>query len=160
MANESVPVTLRHRALVRELLTACAAELVNRGVVHDESKFDPIEQGPLDEMQRLIETEGNVPFGSPEYEARKALLGPMLEHHYAKNSHHPEFYHSDHPDGDGVSGMDLFDLVEMVMDWKAASERGAESAMNLTFLVEKYEIAWMLESVMRNTAKRLGWAVK
>lgn len=91
MANESVPVTLRHIARVRELLGIFAIEMIRRGDVHDRSKFDPSEQGPLDQMQRLIEIEGNVPYGSPEYEARKALLGPMLEHHYANNSHHPEW---------------------------------------------------------------------
>lgn len=154
MANESIPVTMRHRALVRELLAACALELTNRGAVHDESKFDPIEQGPLDEMQRLIETEGHAPYGSEEYERRKAMLQPMLEHHYANNPHHPEA----HPDG--MAGFDLFDLVECFMDWKAASERGEESAMNLSYSVQKYGVPPMLESILRNTAARQGWAVK
>lgn len=154
MAGESIPATLRHRALVRELLSACALELINRGAVHDESKFDPIEQGPLDEMQRLIDAEGQASYGSDEYRRRTALLGPMLEHHYANNPHHPEHR------PEGIAGMDLFDLVEMFMDWKAASERGEESAMNLTYSVQKYGIPHMLESILRNTAERQGWAVK
>lgn len=160
MANESVPVTLRHIVRVRELMGLFAIEMIRRGDIHDRSKFDPIEQGPLDEMQRLIDAEGPAPYGSDEYRRRTALLGPMLEHHYAANSHHPEHYGPDHPDGAGIAGMDLLDLVEMFMDWKAASERGAESAMNLSYSVQKLGIPPMLESVFRNTAKRNGWAVK
>lgn len=160
MANESVPVTLRHIARVRELLGMFAIEMIRRGDVHDASKFDPIEQGPLDEMQRLIDAEGQAPYGTPEYKRRTALLGPMLEHHYANNSHHPEAYPPGHPDGEGMAGMDLFDLIEMWCDWKAASERGGESAMNLSYSIEKYQIDPMLESIMRNTAKRLGWEVR
>ncbi len=75
----------------------------------------------------------------------------MLAHHYANNSHHPEHY------PDGVAGMDLFDLVEMFFDWKAASERGQEPAMNLTVACERYKIDPMLAAILRNTADRLGY---
>lgn len=155
MASESIPVTMRHRALVRELLAACALELTNRGAVHDESKFDPIEQGPLDELQRLVESDGPAAYGTAEYERRKALLGPMIAHHNANNPHHPEA----HPDG--MAGFDLFDLVECFMDWRAANiERDAGAPMNLSYSVQKYGIQPMLESILRNTAARQGWAVK
>ncbi|TIX28798.1 DUF5662 family protein [Mesorhizobium sp.] len=153
--SDSAPVTLKHIARVGELLDMMATELSRRGVVHDASKFDPIEKGPLDEMQRLVDKEGPAPYGTEEYRRRTALLGPMLEHHYAHNSHHPEHYGSR-----GIAGMDLFDLIEMWADWKAASERGAESAMNLSYSIEKHGIPPMLADVLRNTADRLGWAVK
>jgi len=149
----STEKTLRHIKRVQDLLGEFATELIRRGAVHDQSKFDPEEAGPLAEMDALIAREGNVPFGSPEYEARKALLGPMLDHHYANNSHHPEHYPY------GVSGMDLFDLVEMFVDWKAASERGEQSTMGLRVGCEKYGVADQLHDIMRNTAKRLDWPV-
>lgn len=153
--NESVPVTLHHIARVRELLAGVAIEMIRRGNVHDASKFDPIEQNPLDEMQRLIEAEGPAPYGSYEYRRRTALLGPMLAHHHAKNSHHAEHY------PDGVAGMDLFDLVEMFCDWRAANlERDGGAPMNLSYSVEKLGIPPMLESILTNTANRLGWEIR
>jgi hypothetical protein len=147
-------VSLRHIARVRELLGMCATEMIRRGDVHDKSKFDPIEADALAEMQVLIETEGQAAYGTKEYKRRTAILKPMLDHHYANNSHHPEHY------PDGVVGMDLFDLVEMFMDWKAASERGEESSMNLSYSVEKLGLPPMLESILRNTADRLDWKVR
>lgn len=152
--NESYTVTVNHIARVKELLDFAAKELIRRGTEHDKSKFDPIESGPLDEMQRLIDKEGNAPYGSEEYKRRTALLGPMITHHYANNSHHPEHY------TDGISGMDLFDLVEMFFDWKAASERNQDGSMNLSFSIEKYAIPPMLASVLRNTANRLVYKHK
>ncbi len=44
-------------------------------------------------------------------------MGKGLEHHYGNNSHHPEFYEN------GIKGMNLIDLVEMLCDWKAATLR-------------------------------------
>lgn len=110
-------VTRKHIMRVTELLSMAATTLLNRGAVHDQSKFDPIELEPLQEMQDLIDAEGQAPFGSVEYGRRTALLGDMIKHHHANNSHHPEHYEN------GVNDMDLFDLVEMFFDWKAASER-------------------------------------
>jgi hypothetical protein len=44
-------------------------------------------------------------------------MKPAIQHHYKANSHHPEFYDN------GVEGMSLFDVLEMLLDWKAATER-------------------------------------
>ena len=44
-------------------------------------------------------------------------MKPALEHHYKENRHHPEHFEN------GIKGMTLIDLVEMISDWKAASER-------------------------------------
>ncbi len=148
-------VTYQHIARVRELLGKFAVEMIRRGDVHDASKFDPIEMGPLEAMQEVIDRDGQAPFGSDEYKRRTDMLGPMIEHHRMANSHHPEFYGER-----GVSGMDLFDLVEMFFDWKAASERGQEPAMNLSFACDKYRIDPMLRSILINTAERLGYATK
>lgn len=151
MAGESVDVTTKHIERVRGLLNLAAWEISRRGNVHDQSKFDPIEQGPLDEMQRLIDAEGQAPYGSDEYKRRTALLGPMLAHHYAHNSHHPEHYQN------GVAGMDLFDLIEMFFDWKAASERGEESTLGLSHSIKRFGIEPQLASILQNTAERLGY---
>lgn len=147
-------VTQAHINRVQELLNTFAGDLIDRGFRHDASKFDPEEDGPLQAMQDMIDREGPAPYGSDEYRRRTALLGPMLDHHYANNSHHPEHY------PDGIAGMDLLDLVEMFHDWKAASERGGDSAMGLSYCIEKYSIPPMLASILQNTCDRLGWARK
>lgn len=147
-ANE---VTQAHIKRVATLLGEVNSELHFRALYHDASKFDPIEAGPLQEMQDLIEQEGPAPYGSEEYKRRTDLLGPMLAHHYANNSHHPEHYAS------GIAGMTILDVVEMLCDWKAASDRGGESVINLTYSAEKYGIEPMLLSIMKNTCRHKGW---
>jgi hypothetical protein len=144
-------ITRAHIHRVRTLLDEMCMQLLTRGKTHDASKFDPIEAGPLQVMQDLIDKEGPASFGSDEYRRRTALLGPMLDHHYANNRHHPEHY------PDGVAGMDMIDMIEMFVDWKAASERGQDSAVGLSYCIEKYGIPPMLAAVLRNTADRLGW---
>jgi hypothetical protein len=147
-ANE---VTQAHINRVAEILGDVTTVLDTRGIYHDQSKFDPIEAGLLQEMQDLIDREGPAPYGSEEYSRRTALLGPMLEHHYRNNPHHPEFF------SNGIAGMNLIDVVEMICDWKAASERGQESAINLTHSIQKYQIDPMLASILRNTCDFMGW---
>lgn len=149
--HRAAEVTKAHINRVRELLNEAAATLNVRAFHHDRSKYDDVELGPLAQMQALIDAEGQAPYGSAEYKRRTALLGPMLAHHYANNSHHPEHYEN------GVDGMDLFDVVEMFFDWKAASERGEESAMNISTACDRYKVSRQLTEIFRNTADRLGF---
>ncbi len=84
-------ITYKHIKRVNELLGEAAIELIKRGNRHDNSKFTPEELEPLQAMQDLVDREGQAPYGSAEYERRRQILKPMLDHHYSKNSHHPEF---------------------------------------------------------------------
>lgn len=149
----SSSVTLHHRQRVAQLLCEFAAELIERGRVHDMSKYDPEEKGPLDEMQLDILANGQVPYGSPAYKERTARLAGMLEHHYANNRHHPEHY------PDGIHGMTLGDIVEMFFDWKAASERGEQPTMGLAIACRSKGVAPQLEDIFENTADEYGWEV-
>jgi hypothetical protein len=144
-------ITRKHMQRVSALLGEAAIELIRRAAAHDLSKLETVEMEPLQRMQDLIEKDGQAPFGSDEYKRRTAMLGDMLMHHYANNSHHPEHYEN------GVDGMDLFDLIEMFFDWKAASERGEESAMNLAAACERFDVSPQLQSILANTADRLGY---
>jgi hypothetical protein len=145
-------VTRKHMQRVAALMGEAACVLIRRAAAHDQSKLSDVELVPLQRMQDLIDAEGQAPYGSDEYKRRTALLGPMLEHHYRNNSHHPEHY------ANGVDGMDLFDIVEMFFDWKAASERGEESQMNIGTACKRFGISPQLEAIFRNTADRLGYA--
>lgn len=144
-------ITVKHIARVQSLIGSVVDQLLKRADVHDQSKFDDVELWPLARMQELIDTEGQAPYGSPEYKRRTDMLGPMTKHHYANNSHHPEHYPN------GVNGMDLLDLIEMVCDWKAASERGEESSIGLAHSIERFKIEPQLAEILANTIKRQGW---
>lgn len=149
--DRAAVITHKHIARVRQLLGEFAIEMIKRGDRHDASKFEPVELEPLQRMQDLIDREGQAQFGTPQYAERTAMLGEMIVHHRANNSHHPEFYPN------GVDGMDLFDLVEMFFDWKAASERGESPTMNLVAACDKYQISSQMRSILFNTAERLGY---
>ena len=144
-------VTRKHMQRVSALLGGAASEMIQRAALHDLSKLMPEELEPLQEMQDIIDREGQAPFGSDEYKRRTAKLGGMLKHHYENNSHHPEHYEN------GIDGMDLYDVLEMFLDWKAASERGEESVFNITSAVERFHVSPQLEAIFRNTANKHGW---
>lgn len=147
----AIDKTKAHIERVDHLLNDAAAELVKRGRDHDKSKLTEAEIGPLAKIEELIAREGNAPFGSEEYERRRRFLAPMLKNHYEHNAHHPEHWPR------GVSDMDLFDVIEMFFDWKAASERGGESSMNLDAACKRFYISDQLRSIFFNTAARLGY---
>jgi hypothetical protein len=149
--DRAAVITYKHIGRVRQLLGEFAIEMIKRGDHHDASKFEPVELEPLQRMQDLIDAEGPAQFGTDEYNRRTAMLGDMITHHRANNSHHPEYY------PDGIAGMDLFDLVEMFFDWKAASERGESPTMNLAAACDKYNVSSQLRSILFNTAERLGY---
>jgi hypothetical protein len=159
--DRAAVITHQHIARVRQLLGEFAIEMIKRGDRHDASKFDPVELEPLQRMQDLIDKEGPAQFGTDEYKLRTDMLGNMIVHHRAKNSHHPEHYQFE-LGGEymhGINGMDLFDLVEMFYDWKAASERADSSVMHLDAACDKYKIDGPLREILFNTARRLGYAV-
>lgn len=147
--NSAELITLKHVKRVNELLGEFSIELIRRGNRHDDTKFLPAELGPLEEMQKLVEAEGQAPYGSDEYKRRLEILKPMLDHHYANNSHHPEHYDL------GIDGMTLFDVVEMSLDWVAASERGGEAVVGLTSSQERFNISPQLMNILKNTYDHL-----
>lgn len=107
-------LTMRHIERVRNLLNKCVVELLSRGELHDQTKLASPEVEGFTELTKELAT---CTYGSPEYADCKKRLSKVLEHHYAHNRHHPE--HWKH----GIKDMNLIDLVEMLVDWKAASER-------------------------------------
>lgn len=116
MAYDSRPETLEHIQAVRRLIYKAIVDLSRRALVHDQSKLESPEVEVFNEFTPKLK---ESTYGSPEYEGFRAAMKPALDHHYANNSHHPEFFK------DGVRGMNLLDVVEMLCDWKAATLRHA-----------------------------------
>ena len=125
--------------------------MAHRAKVHDASKLEEHEKSGYDVCTIRLK---NIPYGTPEYKAALEELKPTLEHHYAANSHHPEHYEN------GIAGMDIFDLIEMIMDWKAATERmkdGGDIEKSIAYNKDRFKIDPQLVSIMENTVKSMGW---
>ncbi len=142
---DSTAETLRHIHRVRDHLNTVIAALLERGRVHDASKFSEVEKPVLDNIYPRLR---GLSYGSPEYMVLVREAWPGLQHHYRHNAHHPEHYE------DGVAGMDLLDLVEMFCDWKAASERNPKDGVRLDHNARVYAIAPQLAQVLANTLER------
>lgn len=151
MSNyDSTQDTLDHINKVRARLRECIGQLEVRASTHDASKLQPPEKAAFDEVTPLLR---GLTYGSPEYHANTAKLGEALKHHYAVNSHHPEHYPN------GLDGMTLLDVVEMLCDWKAASERHADGNLERSIEINqvRFSISPQLVSILRNTAREFGW---
>jgi hypothetical protein len=106
--------SLRHVRRVQQLMIGVAENLLERARVHDVSKLSPPEADVFDEYTSKLK---DVTYGSDEYKECLKGMKPALEHHYRMNRHHPEHW------SNGICDMSLLDLIEMLVDWKAASER-------------------------------------
>ena len=148
--SDSQPETSAHILRVRELLYIVQNKLEQRGFLHDQSKLGPNEKPHFDRVTGELK---GMTYGSDEYKASLKSLGPALAHHYANNSHHPEHFKN------GVDGMSLLDVIEMLCDWKAAGERHADGsiARSLTVNRARFKISDQLHTILSNTAKELGW---
>jgi len=148
MPYDSKSDTLNHIKKVSTLLKAFSVELNKRGKVHDASKLKAPEKPLFDEYTPIL---AELKYGSPEYNESLKNLKPALDHHYANNSHHLEYY------ANGISGMNLFDLLEMFADWKAASERTATGDIfkSLEINKKRFNISDQLYSILLNTANQL-----
>lgn len=146
---DSAPDTLAHIQRVRELLFDVRENLFRRGIVHDASKLREPEKAAFDRASSLR----HLTYGSPEYAQSKAALGDALAHHYAINSHHPEH----HPNG--VADMSLLDLLEMLVDWRAATERHADGDLGRSLAINRtrFGINDQLAAVLHRTAVELGF---
>lgn len=142
--------TREHIEKVRGFLHFCAITLQQRSYSHDESKLCDPEKAIFDEYTPKL---AGSTYGSDEYKQFLAEMKPALDHHYAHNSHHPEHYPN------GIDGMSLLDVLEMLCDWKAATMRHKDGnlADSLRINKQRFGISDQLASILENTAKELGW---
>ena len=84
---------------------------------------------------------------SPEENNLRERLLPASVHHRKKNRHHPEHFEN------GIDGMNLIDIIEMIVDWRSASDRvpGDSIRKSLPILEERYKISPQLLKIIENT---------
>lgn len=141
--------TLKHIGLVQKYLTTIQNAISTKLASHDKTKFDPEE---FDYFVKFTPKLSATTYGSEEYRSFLKELQPALQHHYLLNSHHPEHFVN------GINGMTLVDLLEMICDWKAASQRHADGDINKSIetSAKRFAISEQLTDIIKNTVKLLG----
>ena len=147
---DSTADTLKHSQRVGELMVQTIKELNERSVCHDRSKTQPPEVEVFNEYTPKLK---HSTYGSEEYKSFLKGMKEGLDHHYANNRHHPEHFE------DGVNGMTLVDLIEMLADWKAATERHDDGSLvkSLKIQKERFGMSDQLTQILENTAKHFDW---
>jgi len=140
--------TFRHIERVRNLINTCVTDLLRRGERHDQTKLESPEVELFTEFTPKL---AECTYGSAEYEGFRKAMGPALAHHYANNSHHPEHWKN------GIDDMSLLDIVEMLCDWKAASERHNDGNIrkSITINADRFKMSPQLVKILENTADLL-----
>jgi hypothetical protein len=148
--SDSTLETLRHSRRVDELLLQLVADIQARITKHDLSKMEQPELPIFDEYGPKLK---ESTYGSEQYKMYLSEMQVALDHHYANNRHHPEYFE------DGVSGMTLVDLVEMLCDWKAATERhdNGDLERSLEIQQDRFNLSDQLVQIFWNTADEAGW---
>lgn len=160
---DSRPDTQAHIERVYELLDQVASHLRYRGEVHDYTKLHSPEVEAFNKATALR----GLTYNSPEYHTARAALGEGLFHHYSHNDHHPEYHaiargelnENEVKDGTAISRMNLEEIVEMLCDWKAASERHADGDIYKSIEDNQTRFGYTheLKCILHNTAEYLGW---
>lgn len=141
--------TMHHIQMVGKFINSFIHELLDMALNHDQSKLKSPEVELFAEWTpKLAEST----YGSPEYEEFRKNLGPALEHHYAKNRHHPEFHKN------GINDMNLIDIVEMFCDWKAATMRHNNGNLrkSIEHNANRFNICPQLVKIFENTVDLIG----
>ena len=148
--DDVIRSTAEHIIKVGLNLAAVVHRLSCRAVSHDHSKWSE-EEWPS--FERATPRLAEVEYGTEEYKQCLRDIRPAVDLHQQRNRHHPEYY------GEGIYGMSLLDLIEMLADWKAASERNKNGNLraSLEHNGKRFRIDKQLYAVLCNTAHELGW---
>ena len=136
--------TFQHILEVQKRLSLVITMLQERMLTHDITKMsDPEVKLFTSTTSKLATAE----YGSAAYKQFLVELKPALVHHYAHNAHHPEHYPN------GIDGMNLIDLLEMLADWMASISRSKNGNLDKSFIVNKkrFGMSPQLVRIMKNT---------
>jgi len=135
--------TEKHINEVRRLIETVTFHLDKRGELHDVSKLVEPEKSVFDEVTPKLKA---LTYDSDEYKASLKGMGTALKHHYEMNRHHPEYFEN------GISDMNMVDLLEMLCDWLAATKRHADGDIFKSLEINKKR--FNMSEEMYNLLKR------
>ena len=117
---------------------------------HDESKLNSPEKETFDEFTPKLK---HSTYGSEEYKGFLKSMKPALDHHYANNRHHPEFFTN------GINDMNLIDLLEMLTDWKAATTRHDDGDIERSIEINQKRFGYSneLKQLLLSTVYYMEW---
>ena len=138
--------THKHVNEVRKNLNVFVKDIIERGMIHDASKF---EEPELSVFAASTPKLALVEYDSPEYKELLKEVQVAIDNHYAKNRHHPEHW------ANGIDDMTIVDLLEMIADWRAATKRNKNG--NIRTSIEKnadrYNMSPQLQKIFENTVR-------
>lgn len=153
MPSDFVTDLVDHKARVAGYLQQIANDLFRRAFVHDNSKFSPEEFEAYEEAFPGLQ---KYAYGTEEFRAELRKIKPAIQHHYQVNDHHPEYFEFEVEGIRGIPQMNLIQLIEMLCDWLAASERSQRPfVQGFEMNKERFGIDDQLFEVLRNTVERL-----
>jgi hypothetical protein len=125
-------------------------QLIKRALFHDRTKLQKEEKAGFDEYTPKL---AGATYGSEEYKKFLEELKTYLNHHYAKNRHHPEHFDT------GIKGMNLIDILEMFCDWYAATKRHNDGDIIKSITINQGRFGYSddLKVIFMNTYRDL-WA--
>ena len=140
--------TIMHRLIVNKYISSVMLSLSKKSMNHDNSKLYEPEKSIYDKVTPNLQ---KLTYGSNEYYEQLKEMKPALDHHYEHNSHHPEHYEN------GIKDMDLIDIVEMLADWMAATERhdNGDIMKSIEINQKRFNYSDELKQILINTVKRV-----
>lgn len=110
--------TYKHKHLVSMFMNKIIEVLGQRSLDHDNSKLGEYES---EEYAKFIPRLRTAKYGSDEHGEIMKDMSELMKHHYSNNSHHPEHFEN------GILDISLVDMIEMLIDWVAASVKSDTS---------------------------------
>ena len=161
--KEVIQETKKHIDKVSNHLMHIKECLIQRAIDHDRSKLSP-EELPI--FVKYTHKLKDCTYGSDEYKQYLAEMKPALDHHYANNRHHPEYFSLQVADDfeyfekgkkNPICCMNLVDIMEMLCDWLAATERHADGDIYKSIEINQKRFGYSdeMKSVLVNTVSLL-----
>ena len=136
--------TRDHIAKVGHHISRCIEELEDRAAFHDAEKLIDPEASIFAEYTDKLR---DCTYMSDEYKEFLKGMKPALDHHYAAYRHHPEHFEN------GIKDMNLIDLLEMLCDWKASTERHADGDVRKSIVINQDRFGYSddVKGILLNT---------
>lgn len=145
---DSRPETYEHIKVVEGFLHEAVKQLLDRARDHDASKLVDPEKDTFDVFTPMLRTST---YGTDQYKGFLHDMGPAIAHHYQHNRHHPEYF------DDGIRGMNLIDLLEMICDWMAAVQRHDDGDIRKSIEINQKRFGYSdeIKRILHNTVDAL-----